>query len=68
MGTALGDEIRARRHALRLHQIDVAEMAGVSERFVRDAEHGKTTLRLDKLHALLDVLGLELHTRLRSPR
>ena len=60
---SLGHEIRERRRSLGLLQIDVAEMASVSERFVREAEHDKPTLRLDKLAAVLDVLGLELHTR-----
>ena len=52
--------------SLGLLQIDVAEMASVSERFVREAEHDKPTLRLDKLAAVLDVLGLELHARPRG--
>ena len=60
---SLGHEIRGRRRSLGLLQIDVAEMASVSERFVREAEHDKPTLRLDKLAAVLDVLGLELHAR-----
>lgn len=52
--------VRARRVALRLSQRDLAELAGVSERFVRFVEHGKRTVQLDLLLALLDTLGLEL--------
>lgn len=62
----LGDDVRARRRDLRLLQVDVADMAGVSERFVREVEHGKPTLRLDKLAAVLHVLGLELRAELRQ--
>ena len=41
--------VRARRADLRLSQQDLADMAGVSERFVRFVEQGKPTLRLDTL-------------------
>ena len=52
--------VRARRAELRLSQQDLADMAGVSERFVRFVEQGKPSLRLDTLLALLETLGLEL--------
>lgn len=45
---------------LRLRQRELAEMADVSERFVRAVESGKTSIRLDKLRPVLDVLGIEL--------
>lgn len=54
------DEIRARRRKLGLAQVELAELAGVSERFVREVEGGKPTVRLDKLKPVLDVLGLQL--------
>ncbi|ACL41709.1 type II toxin-antitoxin system Y4mF family antitoxin [Pseudarthrobacter chlorophenolicus] len=53
-------EVRARRAALRLTQRDLADMAGVSERFVRFVERGKPSVQLDSLLAVLDTLGLEL--------
>lgn len=61
----LGVEVRARRRELGLSQADAAELAGVSERFVRLVESGKQSVRLDKLTALLDVLGLELRATVR---
>ncbi|WP_040156827.1 type II toxin-antitoxin system Y4mF family antitoxin [Mobilicoccus massiliensis] len=61
----LGTDVRERRRTLGLLQTDVADMAGASERFVRDLEHDKPTLRLDKVTAVLDVLGLELRAELR---
>lgn len=61
----LGMEVRARRRELGLQQAELADLAGVSERFVRAVEHEKPTVRLDKLNALLDALGLELHATLR---
>lgn len=56
----LADHVRKRRRALGLRQADLADLAGCSERFVHTVENGKTTLRLDKLLDVLDVLGLEL--------
>lgn len=56
----MGARIRERRRALKLRQSDLADLAVVSERFVRDAEQGKPTLRLDKLIAVCDTLGLRL--------
>ena len=45
---------------------DVADLAGVSERFVRELESGKPSVRLDLLQRVLDVLGLELLVQVRS--
>jgi len=64
--TRLAVAVRTRRADLRLSQQDVADMAGVSERFVRFVEQGKPTLRLDTLLSLLDTLGLELQLATRS--
>ena len=55
-----------RRRALGLRQADLADLAGVSERFVRELEGGKPSVRLDLLVRALDVLGLELVLRRRS--
>lgn len=53
-------QLVARRKELGLRQEDLALLAGVSERFVRQLEAGKPTVRLDTLTAVLDALGLEL--------
>ena len=45
---------------LSLSQSDLADLAGVSERFVRFVEQGKTTVQLEPLLAVLGTLGLEL--------
>lgn len=62
----LADDVRQRRKELGLTQVDAAELAGVSERFVRLVESGKQSVRLDKLEALLAALGLELRAALRT--
>lgn len=43
-----------------MRQEDVAALAGVSTRFVHALEAGKPSLQLDKVVAVLQVLGLEL--------
>lgn len=63
---SLGEDVRTRRRDLKLLQVDVADMAGVSERFVRELEHDKSTVRLDKASAVLRVLGLELRAAVRD--
>jgi HTH-type transcriptional regulator / antitoxin HipB len=57
---ALGRAVRERRDGLGLLQTDLAELAGCSTRFVHTLEHGKPSLRLDKVLDVLHVLGLDL--------
>jgi y4mF family transcriptional regulator len=62
----LAAEVRLRRGQLGLTQRDLADMAGVSERFVRFVEQGKPSVQLDSLTAVLDTLGLELRLTTRT--
>jgi y4mF family transcriptional regulator len=55
--------VRARRRQLQLRQGEVADLAGVSERFVYALEHGKESVQLDKVLAVLAALGLHLELR-----
>jgi len=52
-------ELRTRRKELNLTQRELADLAGVSPRFIHELENGKATLRLDRLLAVADALGLE---------
>ncbi|HYD09233.1 MAG TPA: type II toxin-antitoxin system Y4mF family antitoxin [Acidimicrobiales bacterium] len=61
----LGRAVRQRRGRLGLRQDELAVLAGVSERFVHTLEAGKESVRLDKVTAVLDALGLELDVRRR---
>jgi hypothetical protein len=38
-------------------------LAGVGPAFLYSLEHGKPTVRIDKVLAVMTVLGLELHVR-----
>ena len=60
----IGLALRHRREAMGLNQVDLAELAGCSTRFVHTVEAGKGTLRLDKLSAVLRVLGLRFRLEL----
>jgi HTH-type transcriptional regulator/antitoxin HipB len=57
---SLASAVRVRRRQLRLDQAALAELAGVSERFVYSLENGKRSVQLDKLLAVLSALGLHL--------
>lgn len=59
----LGTALRQRRKSLRLNQAELAALAGVGLAFLYELEHGKATVRIDKLLAVLGVLGVELELR-----
>jgi len=59
----LGYAVRERRRALKLTQLELANLSSVGLAFLYDLEHGKPTLRLDKVLSVLAVLGLELTLR-----
>jgi transcriptional regulator with XRE-family HTH domain len=40
-----------------MSQRELAELAGVGPRFLMELEHGKPTLRLDRVAAVLAVFG-----------
>lgn len=52
--------VRGRREELGLRQSELADLAGCSERFIHTIEHGKSSLRMDKVLDVLEVLGLDL--------
>ena len=56
----LGRALRGRRRSLGLTQQDLARLSGCGLAFLYELEMGKATVRLDKVLAVLAVLGLEL--------
>jgi y4mF family transcriptional regulator len=58
--TGLAAAVRERRRQFDLRQEDLADLAGVSLRFVQALEAGKATVQLDRVEAVLEVLGLRL--------
>jgi y4mF family transcriptional regulator len=59
-GDSLATAVVERRKVLGLRQEDLADLAGVSLRFVQLVEAGKPSVRLDKVEAVLAALGLRL--------
>jgi y4mF family transcriptional regulator len=52
--------VRERRLKGRLAQAELGDLAGVGKRFIVELEHGKPTLRLDKINQVLNVFGKRL--------
>ena len=57
---ALGAVLSVRRQELGLSQVELGDLAGVSYRVVHNLEAGRTEVSLERLLAVLDVLGLHL--------
>jgi HTH-type transcriptional regulator/antitoxin HipB len=62
----LGQMVRDTRKDQGLTQLDVAGLAGLSNRFVIDLEKGKETLQMQKVLDVMALLGLELVVRKKS--
>jgi y4mF family transcriptional regulator len=59
----LAHALRAARRSHGLTQSQLAELAGVSERTLRDLEHGSGSPSLAALLAVTEVLGLRVEVR-----
>ncbi len=57
---AFARALKLRRQALGLRQDELADLAGVSERFVYALENGKQSVQIDKVRLLVSALGLHL--------
>lgn len=56
----IGRFVRDRRKAAKLSQKELAEVAGVGQRFISELERGKPTVRLSEVDAVLAVFGKRL--------
>lgn len=61
-------QIRNLRKKNGLTQIEFAKRAGVGLRFLRELEHGKMTVRMDKLMQVLDFLGYHIELKRNEPQ
>lgn len=64
----LGAIIRSARKDQSLTQLDVAGLGATGNRIIVDIENGKPTVQLQKVMALMDLLGLELMVRKKGER
>jgi y4mF family transcriptional regulator len=56
----LAEIVRSERKRQKVSQIRLSQLADVGVRFVRDLEDGKETVRLDKVLAVLETLGISV--------
>ena len=57
---AIGKAIQSRRKLLKVIQGDLAEIAGISPRTLRDIERGTANPSLETLLKIITVLGMEI--------
>ena len=62
----LGQLARERRQELALTQLDVAGLSNTGNRFIVELEQGKSTLQLQKVLDVLNLLGLEVVIRAKA--
>ncbi len=62
----IGEQIRARRHELKIRQQEVADLADVSINTLGSIEMGTGNPSLSSIKAICDVLGLELTTKMKD--
>lgn len=60
---AIGDLVRKARKASGITQADMAGLSGSGNRFIVDAENGKSTIQAQKLIDLIGLVGLEVVIR-----
>ena len=58
--TELSEFVRINRKDKGLTQQDLADLSGVSDRFVREMEKGKPSAEIGKVIAVLAALGFDL--------
>ena len=64
--TQLGELIREERKRQSLTQEQLAALAGVGVRFVRELEHGKDSCRIGLALQVMQTLGLDLRLHRRD--
>lgn len=62
----LKETLKSRRAVLSLSQTDLAEMSGVGLATIKDIERGKGNPSLATVMKLLEVLGMEIHYKVRK--
>ena len=60
MSAEYGNVLTTRRKELKLSQAEVADLANISEKTLRQLEHGSGSAHLSSLLSVAGVLGLEI--------
>ena len=64
--STLGNQIKERRHLLKIKQQELADLAGVSINTVVAVERGSGNPRMNSLLAICNVLGRQLVAQLKD--
>ena len=56
----IGEIIKERRNSLRINQVNLAEMAGISKNTLYKIERGQANPTIEVLKKIADILGLEI--------
>ena len=64
---SLSKIIKQRRAVLGITQLDLSEMAQIGISTVKDIERGKANPSLRSVTKILDVLGLEMDFKIKTP-
>ena len=59
--------VKERRKELGISQVDLAEMSGLSLATIKNIERGEGNPSYETISRILEVLGLEISFRVRSP-
>ena len=57
----MGKAIKDTRNKKKMTQSDLADITGVSVKFISDVERGKETVQMDKVFDLARALGLQIY-------
>jgi y4mF family transcriptional regulator len=57
---SIGELVQDRRKSIKIRQEDLAEIAGISPRTLRDIEKGIANPELETLLKIFEVLGLDI--------
>ena len=61
-------QLKARREALQVTQVMLAELSGVSLRALKQFESGKGNPTLETLSKLANALGMEVSLQVKTPK
>ncbi len=63
---SFGALVRTERKRQQVTQVELAALAGVGVRFLRELENGKHTCQLGLAFTVLDTLGISVHVQTRD--
>lgn len=63
----IGKQIKIRRKVLRIRQLDLTEMAGISINTLYKIERGQANPTIQVVNKIADILGMEVKIEVKQP-